>query len=431
MDTKYIIAYIMVPLAVAAIGYFAVRRNNKQTAGNKTGISAGGDVNISGSADIHVGDNIYGITLEEHKKELRLQEEKIRKELQETIQNEEYEKQQKLEIELKAVGEKLNNLQQSFEEETKRRKEADAALEEFRGELPEAKLEEAKEHLQSGDTKIAEELFDTIYDEGSVQVALAAYQSGRLAEGRIDYTKAMQKYRKAVEIEGNNPDYLLAAATMARTLGDYKEAQSWLEKLLHLRQKKTTKTIELALAQNELAHLYYNMGKYAEAQPLYNRSLEIREKSLGKYHPEVAATMDNLAQLYMKQNQYEKSNTLFTQVLEIREKSLGKEHPDVATTLNNLAVLYLAQGKYAEAEPLFIRVQEIDEKTIGKDHPDVAATLYNLAGLYWQQDKYEEAEPLFTRSLDILRRIFPNGHPNIDTIESNYAAMKAELQSKQ
>ena len=30
------------------------------------------------------------------------------------------------------------------------------------------------------------------------------------------------------------------------------------------------------------------MGRYAEAEPLYRRSLEIREKQLGPDHPDVA-----------------------------------------------------------------------------------------------------------------------------------------------
>ncbi|MCP5002701.1 MAG: hypothetical protein GY941_01925 [Planctomycetes bacterium] len=44
-------------------------------------------------------------------------------------------------------------------------------------------------------------MFDEVDEEGAVVVALAAYQSGRLAEGRIDYAKAMKKYRRVVALE--------------------------------------------------------------------------------------------------------------------------------------------------------------------------------------------------------------------------------------
>ena len=36
-------------------------------------------------------------------------------------------------------------------------------------------------------------------------------------------------------------------------------------------------------------------GKYAEAGPLYERSLAIREKVLGPDHPDVATSLNNLA----------------------------------------------------------------------------------------------------------------------------------------
>ncbi len=235
LDTKWIIAAVVVPIVVAVISYLAATRGSKQAPQNNTGIKAEGDVDISDHADIHVGDKIYnkGITKEEFESNLHNFEQRIIDEIRKTEPSQN--RHRELEIELEIVREKLSNLQQSFEEETKRRKEAVTALEKLEGTLPEAKIKEARKNLQSGgDAKIAEELFDEVDEEGAVLVALAAYQSGQLAEGRIDYAKAMKKYHRAVALENSNPDYLLAAGTMARTLGVYKEAQPWLEKLLQL-----------------------------------------------------------------------------------------------------------------------------------------------------------------------------------------------------
>ena len=68
--------------------------------------------------------------------------------------------------------------------------------------------------------------------------------------------------------------------------------------------------------------------------------------------------------------QYAEAEPLLQRALQIREKALGPEHPDVATSLNNLAVLYRAQGRYAEAEPLYQRALKIREKALGPEHPD-------------------------------------------------------------
>ncbi len=136
-----------------------------------------------------------------------------------------------LEAQLKGVQEKLANLQKSYEEEQERRKVADKALAELKGQLPEARIAAAQKSLEQGDTEAAEQVFDEVVDKEGKSVALAAYQSGQLAEGRFDYTKAMRQYKKAVALEEDNPDYLLAAGTMACTLADYDRAQEWLTKM--------------------------------------------------------------------------------------------------------------------------------------------------------------------------------------------------------
>lgn len=54
---------------------------------------------------------------------------------------------------------------------------------------------------------------------------------------------------------------------------------------------------------------------------------------------QVAATLNNLAVLYGKRGKYKDAEPLCKRALEIREKVLGKDHPDVAKQLNNLALL--------------------------------------------------------------------------------------------
>ncbi len=152
-----------------------------------------------------------------------------------------------------------------------------------------------------------------------------------------------------------------------------------------------------ATGLNSLAELYRAQGRYVEAEPLYQRSLEILEKTLGTEHRNVATGLNNLAILYYAQGRYVDAEPLFKRSLEIREKALGPEHPDVATSLNNLAALYNAQGRYADAEPLYKRSLAIREKALGPEHPKVATGLNNLAGLYWNRGQIALA-------LDHIRR---------------------------
>src|SRR5580704_8615216 len=79
---------------------------------------------------------------------------------------------------------------------------------------------------------------------------------------------------------------------------------------------------------------------------------------------------------FYQAGRYAEAIPLAQQVLAIREKMLGPDHPDVALSLNSLASLYDKQGRYAEAEPLYKRALVIRGKAFGPDHPDVAQSLY-------------------------------------------------------
>src|SRR5262245_47854217 len=71
----------------------------------------------------------------------------------------------------------------------------------------------------------------------------------------------------------------------------------------------------------------YQAGKYADAVPLAQRALAIREKALGPDHPDVAQSLNTLATLYSKQGLYAETEPLYTRALAIREKLLGPDHP--------------------------------------------------------------------------------------------------------
>ncbi len=76
---------------------------------------------------------------------------------------------------------------------------------------------------------------------------------------------------------------------------------------------------------------------------------------MGPDHPDVGITLTNLANLYTEQGKYAEAEPLYQRALRIWEQALGPDHPQVAYPLNGLANLYKEQGKYAEAEPLYQR----------------------------------------------------------------------------
>jgi tetratricopeptide (TPR) repeat protein len=76
-----------------------------------------------------------------------------------------------------------------------------------------------------------------------------------------------------------------------------------------------------------LAMLYHNQGRYAEAEPLYQRALHIYEQALGPEDLNTALTLHILAVLYRDQGKYAEAEPLYQRALHIRDQVLGPEHP--------------------------------------------------------------------------------------------------------
>jgi hypothetical protein len=91
--------------------------------------------------------------------------------------------------------------------------------------------------------------------------------------------------------------------------------------------------------------------------------------------------------------------------------SLGRHHPDFAASLNQLALLLLMQGDAGEAEPLLREALEVRRETLGEGHPDVATNLSSLGGLLWARGDIDEAEPMLRQAVEIRRAVLGPSHP--------------------
>jgi tetratricopeptide (TPR) repeat protein len=207
-------------------------------------------------------------------------------------------------------------------------------------------------------------------------------------------------------------------AELYRSQGRYAEAEPLYRRALQITEQQLgAEHPDTATSLNNLAGLYRSQGRYAEAEPLYRRALQITEQQLGAEHPDTATSLNNLAGLYRSQGRYAEAEPLYRRALQIREQQLGAEHPAIATGLNNLGLLYYYQGRYGEAESLLLRARAIDQQILGEKHLNLAIDLHNLALVYKKQKRYSEAEQLFTQALQLKRQALPELHPLIaDTL---------------
>src|SRR5579859_3520848 len=82
--------------------------------------------------------------------------------------------------------------------------------------------------------------------------------------------------------------------------GHYPEAEKLLRSALQAAEQLNPGGRRVAKTLNDLGLLYEAQGKYAEAEPLYTRSLAIMQSIRGADDFETATVMSNLANFYSR-----------------------------------------------------------------------------------------------------------------------------------
>ena len=167
--------------------------------------------------------------------------------------------------------------------------------------------------------------------------------------------------------------------------------------------------------------VYYEAGRWNEAEELQLQIKETRLRVLGAEHPDTLTIMGNLASTYWKQGRWKEAEELDVQVKETRLKVNGAGHPDTLISMGNLATTYSKQGRWREAEELRVHVKETHVRILGVEHPHTLTSMGNLALTYMSQGQWKEAEELQTQVKEARLRLLGAEHPDTLTIMGNLA----------
>ncbi len=313
--------------------------------------------------------------------------------------------------------------------------EVDRAIREWSRKVTDAYQQGLAELYQQNYPKAVELLSDALdqrlkeLQEAQNKAADAAFFLGMALYQKGQYRDSANAYKQALALRPDDPASKNNVAVSLRMAGELAEAERYATEAVerkgmvfgpyHPRTRITT--LNLAL-------IYQDQGKLAEAEQIFKQALLITERGLGPDNPEVASCLDFYAELLTKlerraeaeekrirarairarhdQQLRDRSIAESKQLLATKEQQLGAEHAEVAPIASTLGSLYLQNKQPAEAEALFKRALAIREKTAGPNHPDNAGELQKLSSLYVSQGRFTEAEPLAKRALELLEQAF-------------------------
>jgi tetratricopeptide (TPR) repeat protein len=156
-----------------------------------------------------------------------------------------------------------------------------------------------------------------------------------------------------------------------------------------------------------------------DALRLNRYCLEKRAVVLGADHPDTLATRNNLAGTLGSARQPDIALRQFEQTLAGRERVLGPDHPDTLATRNNLAYAHQAAGRLPEAITLYKRNLSDSEHVLGSKNAQTLAFCDNLASAYLQAGHPAKAIALYERATDDRERELGPQNPTTSISRKN------------
>lgn len=241
---------------------------------------------------------------------------------------------------------------------------------------------------------------------------------GDLASARHYLTQAQSEAERVLgAADAGLPVELSAIAQEYYDLGQYEDAEALNRRALAMVEARADPGVALETPLNGLAWTLAARGKHAEAERLFRRAVEIREKRYGKEHHLYAASLGGLGLQLSKLNRHAQAEQALREALALREVYLGRFDGEVALALSQSGTAWARQGKLAEAEAAFQKALSLREHVYAPVHVEIAESLHELGALYLGQQQFDKARPLLLRAVAIRKQLMPL-HPHAQASEA-------------
>jgi tetratricopeptide (TPR) repeat protein len=300
------------------------------------------------------------------------------------------------------------------------------------------------------------------YGADNVQIAGALNDLGVVCRERGDLTRARELLTRALDLnrraDADETRITVVMINLATVLDQLHELDAALE--LYEAAMPAIERAGIpqftATVLNDMAIIFDQQAKFAEARELYERALEVEfampggtghprvgdtrlnlsitllhlddldasrtevESAVSIFtsaydadHPQLARALDQLGTVLRQQADFEAARRTYESALEMCRRVFPPMHPDTARVLANLGIVARCQGDYAGARGRYLEALEIQQRTLGPEHPDVGRTFSALANAMHLDGDADGARRHFARSLQIQLAARGIEHPEV------------------
>jgi|GEM_PF-1450894 len=246
----------------------------------------------------------------------------------------------------------------------------------------------------------------TTFGPNDRRVGLSLDELGLLYKSLDDLGDADSCFRRALAIlkaadGAQSKDagaVLLNLADLYADHGRWGEAESnFREALTMAVQAYGQSDPHVANVLRDSASLMIDEGKLEPAGHVLRGAIAIYTQAGPAFSSQLAATYNLAGQDVADSGNNTVAETLFQKAIDLSEKSDGPNSVTYSTYVANLADVYRKEQRFAEAEPLYLRMIAILRQHYSLDNPILDEVDVNIALFYFGWDKPDRASPWFDR----------------------------------
>ncbi len=195
-----------------------------------------------------------------------------------------------------------------------------------------------------------------------------------------------------------------------RIEGDYVRALELGLRSVAVLEKREREDSRLGSALLLIGQASRRLGEYDEAQSYLERSVEVLEGTLGAQHPELANALVELGRNSLRQGEYAKAHVELQRAWAIIEASIGNDNPVGAVLFAQVSLhrgrVFLREGRYGSAEEHLEQALAGFVKFLSNDpnHTQIAFTRIFVGDLYRRQGSYDEARSELEKAVASLEK---------------------------
>jgi|AGTN01.2.fsa_nt_gi hypothetical protein len=257
-----------------------------------------------------------------------------------------------------------------------------------------------------------------------------AYRESRYGEAEREFQTAIK------EAESLGPNDLRLAGTLTNlgvlynSRGNWNQAEPLFARAIDIKEKALGPLdVEVIDGAAKLCHFYLKKGRYDKADPLCQKIILFGDLQIKDYK-NMETSFRHLDEFYAHHREFEKARKLFVEAQSMTRGRQNNHYLELAVLQDRLAAAYSGRaknGRYPEAEHLYKQALVLREHCLSGNHMGLAQSYANLGKLYATEGRYAIAEPLLKQGFEISERTVGFGKPQTYSIMSTYCEALSSL----